>query len=389
MRWELPLDRTISGQWTTLTLTLWFFFSLWDDAGYLISPSRAGLKEDSNMARLSAEITAMKSAYDVVVVGSGYGGGISASRLARAGLSVAVLERGKEFLPGEFPDTLPEAARQLQVNSSIGHVGSPTGLFELHANPDMNLLVGCGLGGTSLINANVVIEADPRVFQQDKWPQAFRDDLDRGFKDGVARAQEMLKSNPVPADWPELKKMTAHKKSADAMGEPFARLQLAVTFEGKPNDRNHVGVTQTPCINCGDCCSGCNHTSKNTIQMNYLPDAKNFGADIFTETSVRYVEFQDGKWNVHYEILGAGRSKLDSPDQFVRADRVILAAGTVGSTAILLRSRDRGLAASDKIGVGLSGNGDVLGFAYNTDQEINGIGWGDRKPDLDNPVGPT
>ena len=56
---------------------------------------------------------------------------------------------------------------------------------------------------------------------------------------------------------------------------------------------------------------------------------------------------------------------------------------------ILLRSRERGLAASDKIGAGLSGNGDVLGFAYNTDQEINGIGWGDRKPDLDNPVGPT
>lgn len=341
------------------------------------------------MARLSSRLTEIESAYDVVVIGSGYGGGITASRLARAGLSVAILERGKEFLPGEFPDTLQEATSQFQVNSSIDQSGSRTGLFELHVNSSMNVLVGCGLGGTSLINANVVIEADPRVFKDKKWPKAFRDDVDYGFKKGMARAKEMLNPKPVPDDWPSLKKLDAHQKLAGAMRKPFKRPRIAVTFEEKPHDKNHVGVTQTPCINCGDCCSGCNHTSKNTIQMNYLPDAKNFGAQIFTETSVRYVQFQDGKWNVHYENLGADSGKFGSPDEFVRAQCVILAAGTLGSTGILLRSREKGLPVSGKLGVGLSGNGDVLGFAYNTDQKINGIGWGNRAPDRDNPVGPT
>ncbi len=301
------------------------------------------------------------------------------------------MERGKEFLPGEFPDTLPEATEEMQANTSSGHIGSRTGLFDLHINDDINVLVGCGLGGTSLINANVVIEAEPRVFEHASWPNELVDDLDGGVKEGYERAREMLKPSPYPEteDSPPLKKLKALEKSAKYIGEDFYRPDIAVTFQPYENDKNHVGVKQTPCVRCGDCFSGCNHTSKNTVQMNYLPDARSHGAVIFTEVSVRFVEKNDEKWLVHYEFVGADRHKFDAPTSFVSADIVVLAAGTLGTTEILLRSRQDGLALSDMVGKRFTGNGDVLAFGYNTDQEINGVGWGARKPDHENPVGPT
>lgn len=340
------------------------------------------------MTSISFPIENIKEHYDVVVIGSGYGGGIAASRLARAGRKVCLLERGKEYLPGEFPDTLLEANDAMQIDTAAKHFGSKTALFDFHVNEDINVLVGCGLGGTSLINANVVIEADSRVFDEPVWPKAYVADLDTRIAQGYAEARKMLKPNPYPQDFPSLKKMEAMEKSAAYMKEPFVRAPIAVTFEKYEDDVNHVGVKQTACILCGDCVSGCNHTSKNTVQMNYLPDAWNHGAEIYTEAAVEYVERQAGKWLVHFEVQGVGREKFGAPDLFVSADIVVVSAGTLGSTEILLRSKENGLPVSDMLGKRFSGNGDALGFAYNTDQQINGIGWGTRKPDPDNPVGP-
>src|SRR6266850_6356831 len=98
---------------------------------------------------LSLPIDQIRSNYDVVIIGSGYGGSIAASRLARAGQDVCVLERGREFLDGEFPDTQLELAAETQALTRTGHVGSRTGLLDFRFNKDMNVLVGCGLGGTS------------------------------------------------------------------------------------------------------------------------------------------------------------------------------------------------------------------------------------------------
>src|SRR5271170_5887665 len=100
------------------------------------------------MNRLSSPIEEIDAEYEVVIIGSGYGGAIMASRLARAGLKVCVLERGRERQPGEYPDTSLEAAAELQTNLPIvGHDGPRTGLFDLHVNDDISVLVGCGLGG--------------------------------------------------------------------------------------------------------------------------------------------------------------------------------------------------------------------------------------------------
>jgi len=145
----------------------------------------------------------MRDQYDVVVVGSGYGGSIAASRLARAGRRVCLLERGKEFQPGEYPDSLTETMREFQVDSEVGHVGPATGLYDFHVNRDMNVFVGCGLGGTSLVNANVALRAESRVFEDPSWPQALRDDP-AGLDAFYERAQEMLKPVPYPTEFPQL-----------------------------------------------------------------------------------------------------------------------------------------------------------------------------------------
>src|ERR1700744_6013760 len=101
------------------------------------------------MNRLSSAVTSIRSHYDVVVVGSGYGGAIAASRMARSGRQVCVLERGREFMAGEYPRTPFQGAEQIQYNTELAHIGSPLALLEVHVNRDVNVVVGCGLGGTS------------------------------------------------------------------------------------------------------------------------------------------------------------------------------------------------------------------------------------------------
>ena len=122
--------------------------------------------------------------------------------------------------------------------------------------------------------------------------------------------------------------------------------------------------------------------------MNYLPDAKNHGAEIFTEVAVDYVEKNNGQYHVHFKLVGAGTEKFKEADPFITADIVVLSAGTLGSSEILLRSKQKGLAISDQVGNHFSGNGDVLGFGYNTDHEVNGVGFGSRKPDTKSAAGP-
>lgn len=337
------------------------------------------------MQKIASSPDAMKARYDVVVIGSGYGGGVAASRLARAGRSVCLLERGREFMPGEFPQTLPEATAQMQIDTPEAKLGSASGLFNFHVNPQISVLVGCGLGGTSLINANVSLKAEPRVFANGKWPAALLADQHDGLEKGYALATEMLKPAVYPDHYPPLQKMQAHERSGQALGKPFYKTPINVNFE---DQTNHVGVEQKACVNCGDCVSGCNYTAKNTTQMNYLPDAWNHGAEIFTECQVDHVARAGDQWLVYYTPVGVGRQKFDAPLLFVTADVVVVSAGTLGSTEIMLRSRAKGLDTSPMLGHRFSGNGDVLGFGYDCDQDINGIGFGKHDPATMAPCGP-
>ncbi len=337
------------------------------------------------MERLSRPIASMRDHYDVVVVGSGYGGAIAASRLARAGRSVCVLERGQELHPGEYPESGWQALRNAQAQFEDVHVGAPDALFDFHFGRDIGVLVGCGLGGTSLINANVALRVDQRILDDDRWPAPLRggDDL---LAEGYRRARHMLGSTRLPSRH-RVEKLDALQVVASAFQSEVVRPELNVTFHDSIND---VGVEQRECTLCGNCVTGCNESSKNTVLMNYLPDAVHHGAEIYTRTNVRTVErLVDEHWRVTFSVTESECMSFKTSTRFVHAKIVVLAAGTLGSTEIMLRSAQAGLAVSDQLGKRFSGNGDVVAFAFDSDHFINSVGWRRRTTKANGPPGPT
>ncbi len=285
------------------------------------------------MPRLSTPLQQIKKHYEIVVVGSGYGGAAAASRLARAGRQVCLLEKGREMQPSEYPNNSYRMVTETQLDLPQRHIGSETGLFDLRINDDINIFQGCGLGGTSLINGGVSLRMLPRVFHDARWPEAIRHEGNNGADDPLGKlsyyyglAEDMLQPRTWPETYPKLAKMEAMKQVAASQGLPWAPVPIAVTFEPFKNGLNRFGVPQKPCIACGDCAAGCNHTAKNTVLMNYLPDAKNHGAEIFTGLAVRYVEQKGDQWVLHC------RTTDQSPmEMTITAEKVVLAAGTIGT----------------------------------------------------------
>src|SRR4051812_44458096 len=206
--------------------------------------------------RLSSPLSVLKPHYDVAVVGSGYGASVAAARLASTGRSVCVLERGREIAVGEFPARLSDLQRETQVSSAMGRIGNPAGLFDIRLGKDVHVAMGCGLGGTSLINANVCLEPDPRVLEDPRWPQPVRSD--GMLAEGLARARTMLRPIPYPG-LRKLLKLEQLGASAAALGGELSLPPLHIAFAHGPNA---AGVEQDACTLCGDCCSGCNVGAK-------------------------------------------------------------------------------------------------------------------------------
>jgi len=322
--------------------------------------------------------------YDVLVIGSGYGGAITAARLANAPLnprlSVCILERGQEWPVGQFADNLGDL-----VGNSYNPVLNPLGLYEFDLFPDIAVIKGSGLGGTSLVNANVAIRPEPDVFAT--WPSAIRQAAQIGeTKPGSLwnyskRAEETLDVSSHPTG-SSLLKFQALKKRATELGQFVETLPLAINFkkEGvKVYENNGGSIVKHKCIDCGDCVTGCNVGAKNTLYMNYLPLAKLGGAHIFTQTEVDYIDKgPDGRWVVH----AMRRESAVFPEEVTFSARlVILAAGTLGSPKILMQSRERGLASGPSLGTRFSGNGDFFGLAYNSNQATDILGGGNHPTD--------
>lgn len=322
--------------------------------------------------------------YDVVVVGSGYGGSITAARLANAALtpklSVCILERGREWPIGQFPDSLEDV-----VANSYNDVLNPLGLYEFDAFRDIAVIKGSGLGGTSLVNANVAIRPEPDIFST--WPSPLNQAAQIGEgKPGslwnyYRLAEEMLDVSTHPTG-SNLKKFQALKKRASQLGQPVETLRLAVNFQKEGVEvykSNGQSIVKHKCIDCGDCVTGCNVGAKNTLYMNYLPLAKKGGSQIFTQTEVDYVEeAPNGGWIVHVTHRD---DPLSSEETAIRAKMVILAGGVLGSPGILMRSQQKGLLIGGGLGKCFSGNGDFFGLAYNSNQITDIIGWGNHKND--------
>jgi cholesterol oxidase len=322
--------------------------------------------------------------YDIVVVGSGYGGAITAARLSTASLnpklSVCLLERGQEWPVGQFPDSLDGI-----LANSYNPVLNRLGLYEFDAFPDIAIIKGSGLGGTSLVNANVAIRPEPDVFAT--WPSA----LYRASQIGETKpgslwnyyklAEETLDVSSHPTG-SSLKKFQALKKRAAQIGQVVETLPLAVNFQNEGVEvyqSNGKSIVKHKCIDCGDCVTGCNVGAKNTLYMNYLPLAKTGGTHIFPQTEVDFIEqAAGGGWIVHVEHRD---DVVSSEEATIPARIVILAAGALGSPRILLRSQQEGLATSPNVGTRFGANGDFFGLAYNSNQITDTVGWGNHKND--------
>jgi cholesterol oxidase len=304
------------------------------------------------------------------IIGSGYGGAITACRLAAAGEPVCLLERGAEWAPGAFPDTLTGLYHHARS------ADRPLGLYEYLPFHDIDVIKGSGLGGTSLINAAVAFRPDDDYFGRagSRWPLAIRRDWEAGALQAFYdRAERALGARVHPRALSLAKAQVLGDPAARRPGDAFAPVKLAVSFS---DGANAAGVLQSACTDCGDCFTGCNVGAKNTLAMNYLPAAKRFGAEMYTGIEVDFIERSPSGvgYVLHYRRLHEDRAEGEL--QQLVARRVILAAGSLGSTQILLRSAGRGLPLSRSLGQHFSGNGNFFGASYNGDRVTDVLGFG-------------
>ncbi len=286
--------------------------------------------------------------YDAIVVGSGFGGGIAACRLAEAGRRVVVLERGRRWGKDDFPEK-PEQTPEAFWHPSL----NPNGLFDLRLMKDLSVITAAGVGGGSLVYANVQLRAPAEVFTHG-WPRAIdRAELDPYY----TRTEEALMPMEVPGDLP---KMRAFAAAGHKVGKDAERLPLAVNFEG---DREHPfsGVHQSVCANLGRCDLGCPIHAKNTVDITYIARAERLGAEVRTHHEAHRLDPPargDRLWRVGYRDLGGGE------DGELTAPVVVLAAGCLGSSRLLLKNRGRLKDLSPALGSRFSGNGDALAAAF-------------------------
>ena len=322
----------------------------------------------------------MKRVYDIVVIGSGFGGAITACRLAQAGRSVCILERGKRWKKTDFPRSPGEVARSFwRRNESFGpreYTIESQGFLEYKVFKRIDVIQGSGVGGGSLHYFNVHLRTPAAIFSSRAWPKEIsRQVLDPYY----ALAEEMLESKPLsPPENRALPRRTQEfLAAARAAGGRDPDLVPIGVYTGADRRNPHSGVPQTACDYSGDCLLGCDLQAKNTLDINYIAVAEKNGAEVFPLHHVEKIEplGADG-YRVHFRCLDP--ADLRQGDAVV-GKKVIVAAGTLGTTELLLRCRDLYKTLPDlspALGSRFSGNGDfLLAATLHTDARIDpGVG---------------
>jgi cholesterol oxidase len=300
-----------------------------------------------------ASLALMKPSYEAIVVGSGFGGAIAACRLAQAGVTVAILERGRRFEPGSFPR--PARARHEVMG---WHRGGP---YDVRPLNDIFVVQAAGYGGGSLIYANVQMRPPPDVFD-DGWPRGYSRAALDPYYDLVAHMLDVRPVEPDPATGELPAKTTLMEEAARRLGRSsqMFRPNIAVRFDGagEAPTPNKFGALQSGCLHCGECDIGCNVGAKNTLDLNYLAVAESLGADVGTECEVTHVAPREDGFELRFrDHREAGRERT------VAARRVFLCLGAVNTTELLLRCRDQYRTLpqlSTRLGNGYSANGDFV-----------------------------
>ncbi|RMI30530.1 GMC family oxidoreductase [Nocardia stercoris] len=274
--------------------------------------------------------------FDVLIVGSGFGGSVTALRLVEKGYKVGVLEAGRRFADDELPKTSWDLRKFLWA-PKLGCYG----IQRIHPLRDVLILAGAGVGGGSLNYANTLYVPPAPFFQDPQWRDItdWRDELTPYYE----RAEKMLGvvTNPhlTPAD--EIFKSVAEDMG---VGDTFVQTPVGVFF-GEPGKTvpdpyfGGVGPDRTGCVECGDCMVGCKYNAKNTLVKNYLYLAEKAGAQVIPMTTVTALRPAPGDtWQIDTARTGAWMRK--QPATYT-AKQVVLAAGTLGTQKLLHAMRDR------------------------------------------------
>jgi cholesterol oxidase len=327
--------------------------------------------------------------FDAVVIGSGFGGAVTACRLAEHGYSVLVLERGHRWGPRKGvrdesnqagdradPEVMPFPRRSGDAWLwDHRHPEQAAGWIDFRAFPYMGVAQGAGVGGGSLIYSNVLLEADARTFALG-WPNEIKAGALAPYYKKVG---EMLEGRTVPqAQRSELVKLLKEAAEKTGAGPRSRALDLAVRFsddfsydssqrpdiQGSIRKLNIHGAWQGTCTGLGTCNLGCELGARNTLDKNYLFVAETHNAEIWPRHLVRVIEPEaSGGYRVHFDRIHTGRFEPGS----VVGRLVVLAAGSLGSTELLLRCKEQyGTLPrlSSFLGKNWSSNGDVLTPAF-------------------------
>jgi cholesterol oxidase len=285
--------------------------------------------------------------FDVVVIGSGFGGSVAALRLTEKGYKVCVLEAGRRFSDKDFPKTSWRLHRFL----FLPRLGLK-GIQRIHVLPDVLVLAGAGVGGGSLVYANTLYKPPASYFEDKQWNQITNWDAE--LSPWYDQASRMLgvAQNPYfsPSD-------EAMKQVADQMGvgHTFKLAPLGVYFgdgvgiKSKDPFFGGVGPDRSGCLQCGACMTGCRHNAKNTLPKNYLGLAEKAGAKVFPEHTVTKVEqLSDGSWSITARKSGAW---FGGNRRFTAA-QVVVAAGTYNTQKLLHKMKSTGVLPkiSDQLG---------------------------------------
>ena len=348
---------------------------------------------------------------DVLIVGTGYGGSFAARELAAPDRRVWVLERGREHALGEFAQdigSLPGQVRIQKAADSAG-IGNTDGVLDFRRHGDVSVLVGNGLGGGSLVNAGVAVLPDPALFTHPAWPAHYREHAAhrQALQDAMTTAQAVLQAQPFDgAD--KLRKFQALDRLGHSMGETARAVPITVA---NADGTSPAGVALKACTRCGNCFTGCNVGAKHTTVTHVLPDAARAGAELVNGLTVLEVRplapghglhtpsGRPARWAVRV-VCTADLGLANRPERWLHAHTVVLAAGALGSTEILLRSarkpspphpaRPQPLRPSAMLGQRFSTNGDALALGWGLRARTNGMARPDeaRQPPADR-VGPT